>query len=828
MNYNFTDRVRKVLAMAREEAIRLQHDYGGTEHILLGLIREGEGVAAAVLMKLTVDLDAIHEEVEQSVRKGKATIALGELPYTSRAKKVLEYAMAEAREMSHSYVGTEHLLLGLLREEKGIAAQVLNSLGVSLEEARAETLKILGSDVGPPEPAGIGGVVPSGETPTGKGDKKSKTPALDHFCRDLTDLARHGKLDPTIGRLSEIERVVEILCRRKKNNPVLIGEPGVGKTAIVEGLAQLISRGEVTESLKDHRVLALDMAAVIAGTKYRGQFEERLKAVMNEISQNRNVVLFIDELHTLVGAGAAEGAIDASNMLKPALARGELQCIGASTLNEYRKYIEKDGALERRFQPVIVDPPTVEQTVEILKGLRPHYEDHHRVTITDDSLDQSARLSDRYITDRFLPDKAIDVIDEAGARARIASQVPPPEVEELKQALSEIAERKEEAIRDQDFERAAELRDRERELQEEIRSKKDAWEEERRQHRPEIAPEDVAFIVARWTGIPVTRLQQAETDRLVRMEDELHERVVGQDDAIASISRAIRRSRAGLKDPRRPIGSFIFCGPTGVGKTELARALAEFLFADREALIRVDMSEYMEKFSVSRLIGAPPGYVGYEDSGALTKAVRRRPYSVVLLDEIEKAHPDVFNILLQVLDEGHLTDNYGRVIDFKNTVLIMTSNLGAREISKGGGLGFHSQDPKSSYEKIRDKVKEEVERAFNPEFLNRVDDTIVFHPLTKEEIGQIVHILLSEVQGRLAQEQLTLRLTDAAVEFLVEKGFDEKFGARPLRRAIQRHLEDALSEKILLAEFVAGDEISVDVAAGGEGLSLGATSPTKT
>jgi ATP-dependent Clp protease ATP-binding subunit ClpC len=827
MNYNFTDRVRKVLAMAREEAIRLQHDYVGTEHILLGLIREGEGVAAAVLMKLTVDLDAIHEEVDESVRKGKATIALGELPYTSRAKKVLEFAMAEAREMSHSYVGTEHLLLGLLREEKGIAAQVLNTLGVTLEGARAETLKILGSDVGPAEPAGIGGVLPGSGVPSGKGDKKSKTPALDHFCRDLTELAGQGKLDPTIGRLSEIERVVEILCRRKKNNPVLIGEPGVGKTAIVEGLAQGISRGEVTESLKDHRVLALDMAAVIAGTKYRGQFEERLKAVMNEISQNRNVILFIDEMHTLVGAGAAEGAIDASNMLKPALARGELQCIGASTLNEYRKYIEKDGALERRFQPVIVDPPTVEETVEILKGLRPYYEDHHRVSIPDDTLDQSARLSDRYITDRFLPDKAIDVIDEAGARARIASQVPPPEVEELKEALSEIAEKKEEAIRDQDFERAAELRDQERELQEEIRGKKNDWEEERRQHRPEIGTEEVAFIVGRWTGIPVTRLQQAESDRLVHMEDEIHKRVIGQDAAIASISRAIRRSRAGLKDPRRPIGSFIFSGPTGVGKTELARALAEFLFADREALIRLDMSEYMEKFSISRLIGAPPGYVGYEDSGALTKAVRRRPYSVVLLDEIEKAHPDVFNILLQVLDEGHLTDNYGRAIDFKNTVLIMTSNLGAREISKGGGLGFHSQDPKSNYEIIRDKVKEEVERAFNPEFLNRVDDTIVFHPLTKEEIGQIVHILLADVRERLGEEKLTLRLTDAAVELLVEKGFDVKFGARPLRRAIQKYLEDPLSEKILLAEFVAGDEISVDVDAGGEALSLGVASPTK-
>ncbi len=829
MNYNFTDRVRKVLAMAREEAIRLQHDYVGTEHILLGLIREGEGVAAAVLTNLNVDLDQIHERVEESVRKGKATIALGELPYTSRAKKVLEFAMAEAREFTHSYVGTEHLLLGLLREEKGIAAQVLNSLGVTLEEARAETLKVLGSDVSPSEPAGIGGGgggEKSGSGGGGKGEKKSKTPALDHFCRDLTDLARQGKLDPTIGRASEIERVIEILCRRKKNNPVLIGEPGVGKTAIVEGLAQLISKGEVTEALKDHRVLALDMAAVIAGTKYRGQFEERLKAVMNEIQQNHNVVLFIDELHTLVGAGAAEGAIDASNMLKPALARGELQCIGASTLNEYRKYIEKDGALERRFQPVIVDPPAVDETVEILRGLRGHYEEHHRVTIPDASLEQAARLSERYITDRFLPDKAIDVIDEAGARARIAAQVPPPEVEELKDDLADIGEKKEAAIRDQDFERAAELRDDERELLHQIKLQQEEWEEERKRHRPEISTEDVAFIVSRWTGIPVTRIQAAETERLVHMEDELHQRVVGQDDAIAAISRAIRRSRAGLKDPRRPIGSFIFSGPTGVGKTELARALAEFLFADRDALIRVDMSEYMEKFSVSRLIGAPPGYVGYEDSGALTKAVRRRPYSVVLLDEIEKAHPDVFNILLQVLDEGHLTDNYGRVIDFKNTVLIMTSNLGARDISKGGGLGFQSADVKTSYEVMKDKVRDEIERAFNPEFLNRVDDIIVFHPLSKAQIGEIVHILLEDVQARLGEEGMTIRLTDDAVTFLVDRGYDEKFGARPLKRAIQRYLEDPLSEKILVAEFSSGDEIEVGVDEDGEHLTLRAGSPS--
>jgi ATP-dependent Clp protease ATP-binding subunit ClpC len=825
MNYNFTDRVRKVLAMAREEAIRLQHDYVGTEHILLGLIREGEGVAAAVLTNLSVDLEQIQERIEESVRRGKATIALGELPYTSRAKKVLEFAMAEARELNHSYVGTEHLLLGLLREEKGIAAEVLNQLGVTLEEARRQTLKLLGSDPNAAPTATAG--TPSA-APTGKGDKKSKTPALDHFCRDLTELAREGELDPTIGRAKEIERVMEILSRRKKNNPVLIGEPGVGKTAIVEGLAQLIASGQCPESLRDNRVLALDMAAVIAGTKYRGQFEERLKAVMNEIAQNKNVILFIDELHTLVGAGAAEGAIDASNMLKPALARGELQCVGASTLNEYRKYIEKDGALERRFQTVAVDPPSIEETVQIIQGLKSHYEDHHRINIPDEVIEAAAKLSERYITDRFLPDKAIDVIDEAGARARLATQVPPPEVAELKTELEELGERKDQAIRDQDFERAAELRDQERALQKRIIERERAWEEERRTHRPTLNEEDVAFIVSRWTGIPVMRLKEAETARLIHMEDELHKRVIGQDKAIKSISRAIRRSRAGLKDPRRPIGTFIFAGPTGVGKTELARTLAEFLFADQDALIRVDMSEYMEKFSVSRLIGAPPGYVGYEDSGTLTKAVRRKPYSVVLLDEIEKAHPDVFNILLQVLDEGHLTDNYGRVIDFKNTVVIMTSNLGARDIGKGAGLGFHPASSQSQYEAIESRITEEINRAFNPEFVNRVDDIIVFHPLTREQIGLIVHNLIADVQKRLSEEELTLRLTDEAVTFIIERGYDEKFGARPLRRAIQRYLEDPLSEKILMSEYAAGDEIEVSVAEDRQSLSFKVPSSSKT
>jgi ATP-dependent Clp protease ATP-binding subunit ClpC len=819
MNYNFTDRVRKVLAMAREEAVRLQHDYVGTEHILLGLIREGEGVAAEVLRNLAADLDDLLRLVEENIRPGKATTPIGELPYTTRAKKVLEYAMAESRELNHSYVGTEHLLLGLLREEKGLAARVLGELGIGLDEARAEMLKLLGTDMpaSPPEAA---------PAAASKGEGKSKTPALDHFCRDLTELAAEGKLDPTIGRAAEIERVMEVLSRRKKNNPVLIGEPGVGKTAIVEGLAQKIVRADVPDSLKDHRVLALDMAAVIAGTKYRGQFEERLKAIVNEISQNDGIILFIDELHTLVGAGAAEGAIDASNMLKPALARGELQCVGASTLNEYRKYIEKDGALERRFQTVIVEPPSIDETFEILRGLRKHYEDHHNVELPDESLIAATKLSERYITDRFLPDKAIDVLDEAGARSRLGAQVPPPEVQQLQDELDELSGRKDDAIRDQDFEKAALLRDREKELNSEIRRRKEEWEKQQRDYRPVVDEEAISFIVSRWTGIPVSRLREEETARLLTMEDELHDTVVGQQEAIEALSRAIRRTRAGLKDPDRPIGSFIFCGPTGVGKTELARQLARFLFADDQALIRVDMSEYMEKFSVSRLIGAPPGYVGYEDSGALTKAVRRRPYSVVLLDEIEKAHPDVFNILLQVLDEGRLTDNYGRVIDFKNTVLIMTSNVGARDIAGSKSLGFASEGGTDAidYDRMAERIRDEIDKVFTPEFLNRIDETIVFHPLSKAEIGQIVHIMLRDVQKRLAEEELTLSLDDAAVDFLVERGYDDKFGARPLKRTIQRYIEDALSEKILMGEFARGDEIAVGVSEDGESLVFQAVS----
>ncbi len=818
--YNFTDRVRKVLQMAREEAARLHHEYVGTEHILLGLIREGEGVAAAVLTNLTVDLEEIQQKIEETVKKGKASSAPGpDLPYTSRAKKVLELAMTEARELNHSYVGTEHLLLGLLREEKGIAAQVLTDAGVTLEQSRSETLRLLGSEM-PPQTASVAPSAPPASA-SPKAEKKSKTPALDHFCRDLTQLAAEGQLDPTIGRQKEIQRVMEILARRKKNNPVLIGEPGVGKTAIVEGLAILIATAQCPDVLRDNRVLSLDMAAVIAGTKYRGQFEERLKAVMNEIVQNKSVILFIDELHTLVGAGAAEGAIDASNMLKPALARGELQCVGASTLNEYRKYIEKDGALERRFQAVIVDPPTVEETIEILKGLRKKYEDHHRVVIPDPSLKAAAELSDRYITDRFLPDKAIDVIDEAGARARLASQAPPPELAQLKGELEKVNQEKENAVRDQNFERAASLRDSERDLQTKIRLKHEEWERDRASSRPVIDEEAIGFIVSRWTGIPLTRLQEAETSRLLRMEDEIHKSVVGQDEAITAVSRAIRRSRAGLKDPRRPIGSFIFSGPTGVGKTELARSLAQFLFADPSALIRVDMSEYMEKFSVSRLIGAPPGYVGYEDSGTLTKAVRRKPYSVVLLDEIEKAHPDVFNILLQVLDEGHLTDNYGRIIDFKNTVVIMTSNVGARDITQNKSMGFHQTGGQLSFAKIAETVKEEIAKVFNPEFLNRVDDVIVFHPLDKDHIVKIVAILIRDLDKRVGGE---VRLTPAAQDFLVTKGYDQNYGARPLKRAIQKHIEDPLSERLLAGDITRGEEIEVDLAPEGDKLVFRALS----
>ena len=825
MNYNFTDRVRKVLSLAKEEAVRLLHDYVGTEHILLGLIHEGGGVASAVLERLGADSDEIHQSLQEYIKKGDTAPSVDDLPYTSRSKKVLDLAMGQAAEMNHSYVGTEHLLMGLVLEDKGIAGQVLQRSGLKADQTKKEILEILRPHS---ESAIQESATKTGKENVGSGkDKKSKTPALDHFCRDLTKLAREGKLDPTIGRHTEIERTIEILCRRKKNNPVLIGEPGVGKTALVEGLAQLIAGGEVAELLKNHRVLSLDMAALIAGTKYRGQFEERLKTVVTEISEDKGIILFVDELHTLIGAGAAEGAIDASNMLKPSLARGELQCIGATTLDEYRKHIEKDGALERRFQSVAIDPPSIEETFEILKGLRKYYEAHHRIEIPDEVLKHAVKLSDRYITDRFLPDKAVDVIDEAGSRARIKAQRPQPANKKLTEKLQTVQGSKESAISAQDFEKAAELRDIERGVQAEMQTEQQEWEKKQKEHCPILKCDDVAFIVGRWTGVPVTRMKEGETKRLVHMEDEIKKRIVGQEDAIVAISRAIRRSRAGLKDPRRPIGSFIFSGPTGVGKTELARSLAEFLFDDPDSLVRIDMSEYMEKFSLSRLIGAPPGYVGYEDSGVLTKTIRRRPYSVVLLDEIEKAHPEVFNILLQVLDEGHLTDNYGRTIDFKNTVLIMTSNLGSRNISKGANLGFHGSDTKTSYEIMKGKVNDEIERAFNPEFLNRVDETIVFHSLSKQEIGEIVHILMGDIEERLQEEDLKISLTESAVNFLVDKGYDEKFGARPLKRAIQRHLENPLSEGILGGEFSAGDEILVDLDEGSLGLCMDVATQSK-
>ena len=792
----FTERARKVIILAKEEARRFNHDYIGTEHILLGLIREGEGVAATVLQKMNVSLDNIRLEIEKLVQPGPTTQIMGDIPFTPRAKKALELAAEEARNLGHNYIGTEHLLLGLIREGEGVASQVLLNLGLDLNTVRNEVMELLGS------------ALPGGQAAAGP-QAKTKTPALDAFGRDLTTLAKENKLDPVIDRKEEIERVIQILSRRTKNNPVLLGEAGVGKTAIVEGLAQMIIAGNVPELLRGKRLVVLDLALMVAGTKYRGQFEERIKAVMEEIKRSQDVIIFIDELHTLVGAGAAEGAIDASNILKPSLSRGEIQCIGATTMDEYRKYIEKDAALERRFQTIMVEPPSVVQTVEILKGLRDKYEAHHRVTFRDDALEAAAKLSDRYISGRFLPDKAIDIIDEAGSRARLNVLIVPPEIKKLEEKVEGLRKEKESFIKSQDFEKAASLRDQERLARQELEQLNKEWSLAKDKMRPEVGEEEVAKIIAQWTGIPIFRLEEKEGEKLMKIEPGLHQRVVGQDEAIAAIAHAVRRSRAGIKDPRRPIGSFIFLGPTGVGKTLLARALAEFMFGDEDALIQLDMSEYMEKFNVSRLIGAPPGYVGYEEGGQLTEKVRRRPYSVILLDEIEKAHPDVFNLLLQVFEEGRLTDSFARKVDFRNTVIIMTSNVGADLIRKTSALGFKAQKEDITYQEMKDKLLEEVKHTFKPEFLNRVDDIIVFRPLVKEDLTRIIDIEISQVAARLKEQGVILEVNQEAKDFLIEKGFDPVFGARPLKRTIQRFLEDPLASEIISKKYKEGQTVKV-------------------
>lgn len=790
----FTERARKVIILAKEEARRFNHDYIGTEHILLGLVREGEGVAASVLQKMGVSLEKIRLEIEKLVQPGPTTQIIGDVPFTPRAKKALELAAEEARALGHNYIGTEHLLLGLIREGEGMASQVLLNVGLDLNTVRNEVMELLGS------------TLPS----FGAAPVKTKTPALDAFGRNLTELARENKLDPVIGRRNEIERVIQILSRRTKNNPVLLGEAGVGKTAIVEGLAQSIVAGNVPEVLRNKRIIVLDLALMVAGTKYRGQFEERIKAVMEEIKRSQDVIIFIDELHTLVGAGAAEGAIDASNILKPALSRGEMQCIGATTMDEYRKYIEKDAALERRFQTIMVEPPSVEETIEILKGLRDRYEAHHRVTFKDEALEAAAKLSDRYISGRFLPDKAVDLIDEAGSRARLNVLVVPPEIKQLEEKVESLRKEKESYIKSQLFEKAAALRDQERQARQDLEQLNREWSQAKDKMRPEVGEEEVAKIVSQWTGIPIFRLEEKESEKLLKIEEGLHKRVVGQDEAISAIAHAVRRSRAGIKDPKRPIGSFIFLGPTGVGKTLLARALAEYMFGDEDALLQLDMSEYIEKFNVSRLIGAPPGYVGYEEGGQLSERVRRRPYSVILLDEIEKAHPDVFNILLQVLEDGRLTDSFGRKVDFRNTVVIMTSNVGAELIRRTGSLGFKAQKEELNYQEMKEKLLEEVKRTFKPEFLNRIDDTIVFRPLLREDLLRIIDIEIGFVSQRLKEEHnIELDINQEAKDFLVEKGFDPIFGARPLKRTIQRFLEDPLAAEIISKNFKDGSRVKV-------------------
>ncbi len=793
----FTDRAKKVMNLARQEAQRLNHEYLGTEHILLGLIQEGSGVAANVLRNMQIDLARIRTEVEKLVKTGPSMVTMGQLPFTPRAKKVLELSMEEAGNLGHNYIGTEHLLLGLIKENEGIAAKVLTNLGVKLEDVREEVLEFLGAETAEEEEE------ETGETPVGNPTSKSKTPALDAFGRDLTELAREGKLDNVIGREREIERVIQILSRRTKNNPVLLGEPGVGKTAIVEGLAQRIVESEVPDLLRDKRIVVLDLALMVAGTKYRGQFEERIKAVMTEVRRVRDVVLFIDELHTLVGAGGAEGAIDASNVLKPALSRGEIQCIGATTLDEYRKHIEKDGALERRFQAVNVDPPSPDETLAILRGLRDRYEAHHRIQYTEAALAEAVDLSVRYITNRFLPDKAIDVMDEAGARVRLKNMVAPPDLKEVNGKIEELDRAKEEAVHNQEFEKAAKLRDQAYQLRKQREEQQKEWRSRQAQLESSgiVDVDDIRETVSRMTGVPLTRLEKEEAERLLQMESELAKLVIHQDEAIRAIARSVRRSRSGLKDPRRPMGSFLFLGPSGVGKTYLCKQLAKFMFGDEEAVITIDMSEYMEKHNASRLVGAPPGYVGYEEGGQLTEKVRRRPYSVVLLDEIEKAHPDVFNMLLQIMEEGRLTDSFGRHVDFRNSILIMTSNLGSHLMIGGGGLGFGKTDSQASLDdrqkRISTDVLAEVERQFRPEFLNRVDEQIVFNALSEEDLKRIIQLQLSEVIQRAKNRGLKLQVDDKAVQFLIAKGYHPDYGARPLRRAIERYVEDPLAEEIL-------------------------------
>lgn len=794
----FTDRVKKVLQYAREESARLGHDYIGTEHLLLGLVKEGQGVAVAVLANMGVQLDALKKSIEDAVQTSSGAMLLSEVPFTPMAKQVLEIASQEAREMNNNYIGTEHLLLALTKNKNGIAAQILNVFGTDYKSVKEEVLSIL-----------------SGNKKSPKTDtEKSGLPFIEHYGRDLTELARQSKLDPVIGRDKEIERMSQILSRRKKNNPVLIGEPGVGKTAIVEGLAQKIVEGNVPQNLIGKRIISLDMGSMVAGTKYRGQFEERIKSILSELAQTKDVVIFIDEIHTIVGAGSAEGTLDASNMFKPALSRGELQCIGATTLDEFRKYIEKDGALERRFQQIIVDPPTVDDSILILRGLKTRYEDHHNVLISDEALVASVKLSDRYITNRYLPDKALDLIDETSSRVHLNKITLPEHIKQLENEVRDIENKKNTAIEVQDYENAARLRDEERSQKESIERSKIEWREKIAREVVTVTEDDVSYVTSSITGIPLFRLARTESERLLKMEEELTDRIVGQESAISAVSRAIRRTRAGLKDPERPIGSFIFLGPTGVGKTELARALAEYLFEDINALIRIDMSEYMEKFNVSRLVGAPPGYVGYEEGGQLTEKVRRKPYSIVLLDEIEKAHPDVYNMLLQVLDSGQLTDSFGRKVDFKNTIIIMTSNLGARQIGGEKSLGFHTSNVEDEYKTMEKKVMTELKKTFNPEFLNRIDDIVVFHSLSRDSILLIIDILLRDIKKRLAEKGMNLTITQPAKEFLATEGYSPMYGARPLKRAIQRYIENPLAEELLEGKFSDGSMIQVNMGDG--------------